>query len=271
MPGAKRIPGAERHGQCRGGRLLDTAWAPANLLNVARSDNIVALCDCDDSAAARAATARRGIPEKFPKAVYYKDFRQMLEKQKDIDAVVVATPDDNHAMVALTAMQLGKHVLRPEAVDALDCRSPGARRGRAQGQGRHPDGQPGALRRGAAPDAGVVERRRDPAGARGALLDQPSDLAAGHARPTDTPAVPEELDWDLWIGPAPMRPYDPADHPFGWRAWQDFGAGAMGDMACHVMDAALHGPEAGRAESVVAMLAYNFMPPDPSRPGTARA
>src|SRR5436190_2783682 len=82
-----------------------------NLLNVARSDNIVALCDCDESEAARAAMVRRGTtPEKFPKATYYKDFRQMLDKQKDIDAVVVATPDHNHAIIALSAIQLGKHV-----------------------------------------------------------------------------------------------------------------------------------------------------------------
>src|SRR5579872_4803328 len=82
-----------------------------NLLNVARTDNIVALCDCDESAAAKAVMVRRGVtPEKFPKAVFYKDFRQMLDTQKDIDAVVVATPDHNHAIVALSAMQVGKHV-----------------------------------------------------------------------------------------------------------------------------------------------------------------
>ena len=81
-----------------------------NLLNVSRTDNIVALCDCDESEAAKAAMVRRGIAEKFPKAVHYKDFRQMFDKQKNIDAVVVATPDHNHAIIALTAMQLGKHV-----------------------------------------------------------------------------------------------------------------------------------------------------------------
>jgi predicted dehydrogenase len=77
---------------------------------VAKTDNIVALCDCDESDAARAARARQGTLEIYPKAARYKDFRVMLEKQKDIDAVIVATPDHTHAVVAMAAMQLGKHV-----------------------------------------------------------------------------------------------------------------------------------------------------------------
>ena len=82
----------------------------ANLINMAKSDNIVALCDCDESAAAKEALVRRKTLESHPKAVQYKDFRVMLEKQKDIDAVLVATPDHTHAVVAMAAMQLGKHV-----------------------------------------------------------------------------------------------------------------------------------------------------------------
>ena len=89
----------------------------------------------------------------------------------------------------------------------------------------------------------------------------------GMPRPTDTQAVPQGLDWDLWIGPAPMRPFHQTYHPFGWRAWQDFGAGAMGDMACHVMDASYTVLKLGAPESVIATLAYNFLPP---RPGRAR-
>jgi Oxidoreductase family, NAD-binding Rossmann fold len=82
----------------------------SNLMNVAKSDNIVALCDCDASDAAKAAMAKNGISEKFPKAILHQDFRKMFETQKDIDAVVVATPDHNHAVIAMAAMQLGKHV-----------------------------------------------------------------------------------------------------------------------------------------------------------------
>src|SRR5258708_13497271 len=82
----------------------------SNLMNVAKSDNIVALCDCDASEAAKAKLAKNGIPEKFPKAVMHQDFRKMLEKQKDIDAVVVATPDHNPPLVARAATQLGTHI-----------------------------------------------------------------------------------------------------------------------------------------------------------------
>ena len=81
----------------------------SNLMNVAKSDNIVALCDCDERRRSAAMKAR-GTADKFPKAILHKDFRVMLEKQKDIDAVLVATPDHTHAVVAMAAMQLGKHV-----------------------------------------------------------------------------------------------------------------------------------------------------------------
>ena len=82
----------------------------SNLENVAKSDTIAALCDCDESEAAKAAMVKRGTLEKHPKAARYKDWRVMLEKQKDIDAVLVATPDHTHAVIAMAAMQLGKHV-----------------------------------------------------------------------------------------------------------------------------------------------------------------
>ena len=89
----------------------------------------------------------------------------------------------------------------------------------------------------------------------------------GMPRPTETQAVPDGLDWDLWIGPAPMRPFHKTYHPFGWRAWQDFGAGAMGDMGCHVMDAAFTILKLGAPTSVIASLAYNFLPPAPGQRG----
>jgi predicted dehydrogenase len=89
----------------------------------------------------------------------------------------------------------------------------------------------------------------------------------GMPRPADTQSVPQGLDWDLWIGPAPMRPFHKTYHPFGWRAWQDFGAGAMGDMACHVLDASYTILKLGAPSSVVASLAYNFLPPAPGQRG----
>ena len=89
----------------------------------------------------------------------------------------------------------------------------------------------------------------------------------GMPRPTEEQAVPDGLDWDLWLGPAPVRPFHKTYHPFGWRAWQDFGAGAMGDMACHVMDAAYTVLKLGAPTSVIATIGYNFLPP---APGPAR-
>ena len=76
-------------------------------------------------------------------------------------------------------------------------------------------------------------------GARGALLDQPADLAAGYRAAAEEYYAPAAtLDWNLWLGPAAERPYNPAYAPFSWRGWWDFGTGALGDMACHIMDAA---------------------------------
>ena len=78
-------------------------------------------------------------------------------------------------------------------------------------------------------------------------------------RPADTPPVPDGLDWDMWIGPSPMRPYHTAYHPFSWRAWWDFGAGALGDMACHVMDASYSTLHLGYPTSITTYLAYNVV------------
>ena len=130
----------------------------SNLESVAKSDNIAALCDCDESEAAKAAMMKRGTLENHPNATRHKDWRVMLEKQKDIDA-------DGQ-------------------------RGPGAHRGCTEVQGRDPDGQSGPLGRGAAPHAGVAHRRRDRAHSRGALLDEPPDLAPGHAPPDRDPGSP---------------------------------------------------------------------------------
>ena len=83
--------------------------------------------------------------------------------------------------------------------------------------------------------------------------------AQGMQRPTETPPMPDGLDWDLWIGPAPMRPYHPTYHPTAWRAWWDFGCGALGDMACHVMDAAYQVLKLGYPTSVTTHMAYNVV------------
>jgi predicted dehydrogenase len=231
----------------------------SNLVNVAKTDNIAALCDCDESEAAQGAMVKRGTLEKHPKAARYKDYRVMLEKQKDIDAVLVATPDHTHAVIAMAAMQLGKHVYvqKPLTRTVSEARAltEAARKYKVVTQmGNQGHSEEGLRLMEEWLAAGAIGQVREVH----CWTNRPI-WPQGMPRPAETPAVPEGLDWDLWIGPAPMRPYNPTYHPFGWRAWQDFGAGAMGDMGCHVMDAAFQILKLGAPSSVIASLAYNVL------------
>jgi predicted dehydrogenase len=231
----------------------------SNLNNIAKTDNIVALCDCDESEAAKAAVASRGTLEKHPKAGLHKDYRVMLEKQKDIDAVVVATPDHTHAVVAMAAMQLGKHVYvqKPLTRTVSEARAltEAARKYKVVTQmGNQGHSEEGLRLMEEWLNAGAIGPVREVH----CWTNRPI-WPQGMPRPAETPAVPDGLDWDLWIGPSRMRPFHPTYHPFGWRAWQDFGAGAMGDMGCHVMDAAFQVLKLGAPTSVIASLAYNVL------------
>ena len=193
--------------------------------------NIVALCDVDSKYAA-------GVFSAYPNARAWVDFRKMLDEQKDIDAVVVATPDHLHAVVAMAAMQRGQHVYvqKPLTRTVWEARmlTEAARKYKVQTQMGNQGHSSEEVRL-------VCEWIQD--GAIGDVREvhcwtNRPVWPQGIGRPTETPAVPETLNWDLWIGPSPMRPYNPAYLPFNWRAWIDFGAGALGDMGCHVMDAA---------------------------------
>jgi predicted dehydrogenase len=231
----------------------------SNTRACAKEANIVALCDVDESAAAQFRIQRTKILDECPKAVRYKDYRVMLEKQKDIDAVVVATPDHAHAVIAMAAMQLGKHVYvqKPLTHTVSEARAltEAARKykivSQMGNQGRSGEGvrliqewlEDGAI--------GPVHEVH-------CWTNRPI-WPQGMERPAVGLPVPEGLDWDLWIGPAPMRPYHKAYHPFSWRSWIDFGCGALGDMACHVMDAAYSTLKLGYPTSVVASLAYNVI------------
>jgi predicted dehydrogenase len=239
----------------------------SNLTNVAKSDNIVALCDCDESAAAKEALARRKTLELHPKAVQFKDYRVMLEKQKNIDGVVVATPDHNHALVAMAAMQLGKHVYvqKPLTRTISEARAltEAARKYKVVTQmGNQGHSEEGLRLMQEWLEAGAIGQVREVH----CWTNRPI-WPQGMPRPAETQAVPDGFDWDMWLGPAPMRPFHKTYHPFGWRAWQDFGAGAMGDMACHVMDAASTILKLGAPTSIIASLGYNFLPPAPGQRG----
>ena len=192
-------------------------------------EHVVALCDVDHDFAAR-------VFHKYPSARVYRDFRTMFDNEaNNIDAVIVGTPDHTHAVVTLAALQLRKHVYcaKPLTHNVFEARKVAA----------------------AAREAGVATQTSVQSSA-GEDACSTTELLLGGAigpirevhvwtnhpiypcaqlRPADTPAAPRNLDWDLWIGPGPYRPYHPKYHPWIWRARWDFGSGTVADMACHAM------------------------------------
>jgi predicted dehydrogenase len=201
----------------------------AENLSQVSGENIVALCDVDERRAAEAF-------EKHPKARRFRDYRKMLDQiPSQIDAVVVSTPDHMHAPISLAAMELGKHVYceKPLTWGIEEVRRM-ARVAREKGLATQMGTQ------GMAHDqsrAGIEVIRSGVLGEITELhvwTDRPAGWwLQGIDRPGDTPAVPAGLDWDLWLGVAPARPYNPAYCPFVWRGWKDFGTGAVGDMGIH--------------------------------------
>jgi len=213
----------------------------------AEGNNIVALCDVDWKQGS-------GSFEKFPNATKYKDFRIMLEKEyKNIDAVTVSTPDHMHAPIAMAAMQMGKHVYvqKPLTHNILE-----ARRLREMARKYNVATQMG--NQGHSGD-GV---RRLTEWIRGGAIGNVTEAhiwtnrpiwPQAIPRPTAADPIPDTLDWDLWLGVAPKRPYNRAYCPFKWRGWWDFGCGALGDMACHIMDPAYTSLKLGYPTSVEAV------------------
>jgi predicted dehydrogenase len=192
-------------------------------------ENIVALCDVDEDYASETF-------ELFPKATVYTDYREMLEKQKDIDAVMIATPDHTHAVIGMMAMNMGKHVYLQKpmthSIDEARMLTETARRTKVMTQMGN-QGHSGAGARLVCEwiwDGAIGPVRQVLAWTNRPIWPQ------GIATPSVAPKVPATLNWDLWIGPAPVRPYHPVYHPRFWRGWWDFGTGALGDMGCHILD-----------------------------------
>ena len=223
----------------------------ANNLSQCRNENIVALCDVDQKQAAP-------TYKKYPKAKVYNDYRIMLEKQKDIDAVIVATPDHNHAVITMLAMKMGKHVYcqKPLTHTVYEARmiTEAAKKYNVQtqmgNQGRSSD-EIRSLKEWIDDDA--IGKVREVF----AWTDRPVgghawDTFAVKAMSKEKPPVPEGLDWDLWLGPAPYRDYHPDYHPLSWRAWMDFGTGSMGDMGCHILDPSFYALELGAPTEIQA-------------------
>ena len=252
---------------------LNGQTSPNNKLNIAgigiggmgfsdlrsvATENIVALCDVDHNYAAQAF-------KKWPQAARYKDYRVMLGKQKDIDAVLIATPDHTHAVISVAAMQAGKHVYcqKPLTHDVYESRRVAEV----------------ARETGVVTQMGIQMHATEgprlicewiAAGAIGAIRDVDawcslSYYPAGHASwspkwmrlPKDKMAMPTGLDWENWIGPQTMRDYHRAYHPHCWRAWWDFGTGMMGDRGVHTIDSIKWALKLGVPQSVSATCVDN--------------
>ena len=215
---------------------------------------MVAVCDAnksgsnydfDDSGTAGSEPARQIVESyyankkpsgKFKGCATYSDFRELLVR-KDIDSVIVATPDHLHAPISMMAAKTGKHIYceKPLTHTVYEARML-ARAAREAGVATQMGNQHQAhdgirlmcewIWDGAIGDVREVHN----------WIDAPTGRwpwPQGVDKPTDKPPVPEGLDWDLWLGPAPYRPYHPAYHPWAWRGWCDFGEGALGDFGCH--------------------------------------
>ncbi len=232
----------------------------ANYLRSCESENIAALCDVDEEYAAKTFA-------RYPQARRYLDFRKMLEKEKSIDAVIIGTPDHTHAVIALAAIGLGKHVYcaKPLARTLQETRAivKAAREARVATQ---------MSVQSCATEPACATEEWIQSGAIGAVRevhvwsDRPI-WPQGLERPEERPSVPPTLDWDLWLGPAPHRPYHSAYHPFVWRGWYDFGTGALGDMACHTFHMIFRALKLGSAAAVQATTPFTvrkmFDPNDP--------
>jgi predicted dehydrogenase len=195
-----------------------------------RQENVVALCDVD-------ARNAEGTFKAFPDARVYQDFRRMLDQEKELDAVTISTPDHTHFHAAAQAMQLGRHVYvqKPLTHSVWEARTLTrlARETRVVTQmGNQGHSQPDSRRLVELIQAGVLGDVTEVH----VWTDRPI-WAQGMGRPESRP-VPSHLEWDLWLGPAPWRDFHDGLAPFSWRAFWDFGTGALGDMGCHNMDLA---------------------------------
>jgi predicted dehydrogenase len=208
------------------------------------SERIVALCDVDHGFAAP-------VFRKYPDARVYRNFRQMFDKEeKNIDAVIVATPDHNHAMVLMEAIRRRKHVYgaKPLTHNLFEARTV-REAAHAAGVATQMSVQSSASEEARSTAEILLSGAIGPVQEVHVWCDHPL-YPAGLERPREQPPVPEGLDWDLWLGPAPYRPYHKIYHPWTWRSWWDFGTGTVGDMACHAFHVFYEALELGAPMSV---------------------
>jgi hypothetical protein len=216
--------------------------------------NVVAICDVDSKTLANKA-------QKYPKAKQYRDYRKLLEEMgSEIDAVTVSTPDHNHGVAAIRAMKMGKHCFCQKPLvqtvkEARIMRALAKEKKLATQMGNQGSAETGLRRAVEVIQSGVIGK--------------PTELHVwsnrpiwpqGLERPQGEDPVPENLDWDLWLGPAAMRPYKKNYCPFNWRGWFDFGTGALGDMACHTVNMPFRALKLGFPNVVELEMASKFFP-----------
>jgi predicted dehydrogenase len=230
--------------------------------------NVVALCDVDEKNGAANFKA-------FPQAKKFNDFREMFDKMaKDIDVVTVSTPDHTHAVATMMAMKLGKHVYtqKPLTHDVYEARmltQAAKETGVCTQMGNQGTALPGSRTAietiwgggiGTVREVHVWTNRPVWPQGTNAILGLPPVKYALHRQGDATPAIPETLKWDLWLGTAPERPFPgyATIQPFNWRGWWDYGTGALGDMACHTANMAFRSCSLGYPTSVEAEVSeYN--------------
>jgi predicted dehydrogenase len=199
-----------------------------NYLAGCAEERVVALCDVDH---------RNSAPvfEKYPQAARYHDFRRMFEKEaKNFDALIIGTPDHTHAIILMAALQLGKHVYCAKPIthnigEARKIREALRKAPRLVTKASvQSSGTPQARETTELLQAGVIGPVRE----LHIWCDHPA-YPCSLVRPKESQTPPPGMDWNLWLGPAPFRPYHSIYHPWKWRPWWDFGSGTVGDMGCH--------------------------------------
>jgi predicted dehydrogenase len=230
-------------------------WGDITATSADGAANVVAFCDVDTGAGRggrRPTTGFAAAAERWPQARRYTDWREMLDKEhKHLDGVTVSTPDHMHAPVTMTALKLGlaTYTQKPLTRTIHEARqlTLAAREAKV------------ATQMGNQGHSGVAYRTLVEL-ARGGAIGKIKEAHAwsnrpiwpqGIDRPSGSDPVPANLNWDLWLGVAPQRPYvNGAYHPFAWRGWYDFGAGALGDMGCHILDPVVWSMDLPAATSV---------------------
>jgi predicted dehydrogenase len=245
----------------------------SDVLGAAKVGNIVALCDIDDKTLDSMANTKDRKTGEMPcaKAKKYNDFRKMLEEMdKQIDAVTVSTPDHTHAVASMMAIKMGKHVYTQKPLthtvrEARELRMAARRYKVCTQMGTQGSAENGLREAVEMIQSGVIGPVKEvhvwtnrpiwPQGTEAILkVDTARNAAYGalHGKTAELSYAkpPSHVHWDLFLGPAPNRPYAPIYHPFSWRGWWDFGTGALGDMACHTANMAFRALNLGSPTSI---------------------